>query len=342
MTQEEGADVPREHGWRGPLLGLLAVLVLSAAPPFTLLLPVDQFLLLLAPALALCAVAGWRKGGRWTLAAVWTVFAVWTLWVPGELSPFDLLVRGWSVVLAASFAGTLVVGGSRPFLPRALLAILATLVVTTAAVATTADGFAAVQGVLADAFTSRGQTWLAEWRRFTTQPEWQEMARENASAVLLAKQLETQFTLVPAAAKVLVPATIALQSLAALALSWALYHRFGRARLGPPLTDLRDLRFHDAFVWGVIAGLLVLVVPMPDTVAVLGVNSLVFFGALFALRGLGVLIWFVRPERWTAVLWSLVLVLFWKFFAAVALVIGVGDTWLDWRRRPRPQSQRSE
>jgi hypothetical protein len=81
---------------------------------------------------------------------------------------------------------------------------------------------------------------------------------------------------------------------------------------------------------------------MPNVVAALGVNTLVFFGALYAVRGLGVLVWFLKPGRWMVVVWSVVLVMFWSIIAAVALVIGVGDTWLDWRRRPRPQSQRSE
>ena len=67
MTQEEGAAPPREQGWWGPLLATLALLIFPATPPFALLLPVDQTILLLAPALALMAIAGWRSGGRFTL-----------------------------------------------------------------------------------------------------------------------------------------------------------------------------------------------------------------------------------------------------------------------------------
>lgn len=342
MTQEEGAVLPRERGWWGVLLATIALLIFPATPPFALLLPVDQTILLLAPALALMAIAGWRSGGRFALAATWTLFAVYVVWLSGEPTPFALLARGWGVILAACFAGTLLLGGEVRFLPRALLAILAALLLGTLTVAMTDGGFGTAAGVLAEEFTWRAGEIQRAWQEFTAQPQWQELARDNAGADELAAQVERQFTALPPAAKVLVPAMLALESLAVLALAWALYHRFGRVRLGPPLADLRDLRFHDALVWGLIAGLLVLVVPMPDAVAAFGVNCLVFFGALYVLRGLGVFVWFLRPGRWMAVLWAIVLVMFWSVIAAVALVIGVGDTWLDWRNRPRPQSQRSE
>lgn len=342
MTEELGAAPPREQGWWGPVLAFLALTFFPAAPPFALLLPVDETLLLLAPAMAIAAVAGWRNGGRWALAVMWTLFAIWVVWVPGDPSPFELLARGWAVLLAASFAGSLVLGQDWTFLPRALLAILVALLVSALAVSVTDGGFTAVAAVVSEEFAQRSQVLQAAWREFTSQPQWQSLAQDNAGADQLAAQVEAQFTALPTAAKMLVPAMLALESLAVLALSWALYHRFGRARLGPPIVRLRDLRFHDALIWGLIAGLFVLVVPMPNALAALGVNCLVFFGALYALRGLGVLVWFLAPGRWMAVLWSIVLVMFWSVIAAVALVIGVGDTWLDWRRRPRPQSQRSE
>ncbi len=342
MTQEEGAALPREQGWRGPLLALIALLIFPATPPFALLLPVDQTLLLLAPTLAFMAYAGWRSGGRFALAAVWTALAVFVLWLPGDPSPFALLVRGWAVILAASFVGTLLVDGNMSFLPRALLAIAAALGIGAVVIAVSDGGVATVGGVLAEEFTRRASELERTWREFTAQPQWQELARDNAGADELAAQVERQFTALPPVAKLLVPAMLALESLAVLALAWALYHRFGRVRLGPPLAPLRDLRFHDALVWGLIVGLLVLVVPMPDAVAAIGINCLLFFGALYVLRGLGVFVWFLAPGRWMAVLWSIVLVMFWSVIAAVALVIGVGDIWLDWRRRPRPQSQRSE
>jgi hypothetical protein len=43
-----------------------------------------------------------------------------------------------------------------------------------------------------------------------------------------------------------------------------------------------------------------------------------------------------------SVLLTVVLVLFLQVVGVVAVAIGLGDTWLDWRRRPRPKTQRSE
>jgi hypothetical protein len=340
VTQEEGAGIPREQGWRGPLLAFLALLFLPASPPLGLLLPVDQTLVILAPALAAAAVMGWRVGGRWTLAVVWTAFAFWVVWLPAA-GPFALLARGWGVLLAACFGGALAWRGEARFLPRALVAILAALVLG-ALVSVGSGGLDIAAGLIADDVARRAELALAALREFTGRAEWAELARDNPAADQLARQVEEQFTLVPRVARQLVPAMLALESLAVLALAWAVYHRFGRVRLGPPLAPLRDLRFHDAFVWGLIAGLLVLVVPVPSVVRTFGVNLLVFFGVLFALRGLGVLLWFLAPGRWMLVVWTIVLVMFWSVIAAVALAIGVGDTWLDWRRRPRPKSQRSE
>lgn len=343
MTSEEGAAAPREQGWWGPLLATLALLILPAAPPLAMLVPVDQTLLLLAPTLAACAVVGWRAGGRLPLALVWTGFAVWVLWVPATAGTYAILARGWGVLLAASFGALLLLGNrERRFLPQALLAICITMAVALVATVLASGGLTAAGTVLGDEVARRAEFGLAAWRQFTARPEWLEMVRDNPAAEQLARQVEQQFEVLPQVARMLVPAMLALESLAALALGWAVYHRFGRVRLGPPLAPLAELRFHDAFVWGVIAGLLVIVMPMPEAARAVGINLMVFFSALYVLRGLGVLLWFLKPGRWMLVLWTIVLVLFLQVVGAVALALGVGDTWLDWRRRARPKSQRSE
>jgi hypothetical protein len=75
---------------------------------------------------------------------------------------------------------------------------------------------------------------------------------------------------------------------------------------------------------------------------VLGWNLLLFFGLLYALRGLGVMMWFlVRPGRWFgAVLVAACAVLppLWSF----PVGIGLGDTYFDWRRRVRPPNSGSQ
>jgi uncharacterized protein YybS (DUF2232 family) len=143
---------------------------------------------------------------------------------------------------------------------------------------------------------------------------------------------------VPRGAARLYPALLALESLAALAVAWSLFHRVSRTRIGPPLAPLREFRFSDQFVWGLIVGLLALILPSLRSVQGPGVNLLLFFGTLYALRGLGVLAWFFTPSRSvTAVLVGVALLLLMRDGAAFALgLVGIGDTWLDWRNRARP------
>src|SRR5665647_1845904 len=97
----------------------------------------------------------------------------------------------------------------------------------------------------------------------------------------------------------LFPALLALETLAALGLAWALYHRVGRARIGAPLASLRLFRFNDQFIWGLVGGLALLVVPGLGPVRGLGANMLVFFGVLYGLRGAGVALFFLAPVSYT-------------------------------------------
>jgi len=137
--------------------------------------------------------------------------------------------------------------------------------------------------------------------------------------------------------------------LAALALAWATYHRFSRTRLGAPLRPLREFRFNDQLVWGLIVGLTIMLLPTLTALSGVGKNLLVFFGALYALRGLGVLSWFMAPGSLGVTLGIGFVVLAVPLLGAfvalgfvmlgiAALALGLGDTWADWRSRARPTS----
>jgi hypothetical protein len=144
----------------------------------------------------------------------------------------------------------------------------------------------------------------------------------------------------------LAPALLGLETLLALALGWAAYHRLARARIGPPLAALRHLRFNDQWVWGLIVGFTALLLPTMAEWRTAGINLVAFFGTLYALRGAGVLTWYI-PDR--AAVWAplglLVLVPVlgpvWVLVAllTVTFALGLGDTWRDFRagaeaRRP--------
>lgn len=130
------------------------------------------------------------------------------------------------------------------------------------------------------------------------------------------------------------PATMALATLAALGVAWWLYVRMAHGD-DQGLLPLREFRFNDQLVWLFIGGL-VLTLLGGDRLARAGSNALVFMGALYALRGAAVVSFFGGGQRpLSAVLLLLGLVLVAPVMMVGALVIGLGDTWLDLRARAR-------
>jgi hypothetical protein len=178
----------------------------------------------------------------------------------------------------------------------------------------------------------------ALWNEWTSQLPW--LAKMPAAT-------EQQLTTLSRLGLTLFPSLLALESLAALALAWSVYHRLSRARIGAPLAPLREFRFNDQLVWGLIVGLTTVFLPTLQNFRGLGRNLLVFFSALYAVRGLGVLAWFLAPGALAAGLavgFAMLLLPIIQVVAAfgfmllliTAFGLGLGDTWADWRRRARP------
>jgi len=343
VERAPGAEPLREQGWKLPILAAVLFLVLPATPIFRIVVPVEQTVVVLAPVFAAVALAGWRAGGRGPLAAVWAAFAVWVLWQPGNaVSSFAMLARGWGAILAAAFGTLLLVPVGERFLSKALLALAAALVVGGLFVVFAPGGAAGAYEIFAGEIGRRAALSTQQWQQMTGTTEWQGFIQQNPDAGTLVQEVDRQLAELPALGRRLFLALLALQSLAAMALGWAVYHRVGRARLGPPLTRLRDLRFDDALVWGVVVGLVIVVLPSSGALRTFGIDLLVFFGVLYAMRGMGVIIWFLAPGRWMMGFLTIFTLLFWHIVGIAAAVLGLLDTWQDWRRRPRPTSQRSE
>src|SRR5688572_17932662 len=134
----DGTSAPRELGWRGPILALLALTILPITP-LRVVTPIEQSVVLLVPALAACALVAWWNGGRAGLALVWVALAAWTLSRPtaGASANFDVLARGWSLIVAACFGLVCCLGGARSFFVRALTAVTVALGIGFAIVAVT-------------------------------------------------------------------------------------------------------------------------------------------------------------------------------------------------------------
>ncbi|MBM4194712.1 MAG: hypothetical protein FJ202_10090 [Gemmatimonadetes bacterium] len=345
MTEQQALIItevpaPREQGWARVLFGVALFLILPVTPLLRVVLPIEQTALLLGPAIAACAVVGWIGGGRTSLAVVWTAVAAWSVWQLSGGGLFALLQGGWALLVAATFGVVLLAARDRTaeFLPSALKAVgIAAAVVLVLSVVVpggptrVADGIAAESG-------RRAEQSRAGWRTLTATAEWKEFATANPAADEMAKLVDTQLAQLPVTARTLFPALAALEALAALALAWALYHRIGRARIGRPLGALKEFRFSDHFVWGVVGGLGLLLIPGAALVRAIGANMLLSAGALYTIRGVGVFLWMISPGRVATAFLVVLALLFWNVLGVMALGLGVGDTWLDWRRRARPNN----
>jgi hypothetical protein len=343
------APAPGERGWGKLILGVVAFLLVPAIPQFRAFVPIDETMLLFVPALAACALVGWWAGGRFLLAFAWVGLATLVaLQTPRAQDIFSNLARGWSLVLAGSFGLVCLFGARRPFFPRALLSLTIALGLALMMSALGPVSGAHMNRAVADELARRNTEVMGTVNAFIGQysKEWNELVAKRPRVGELPAETEKQLTDLSSMGRTLYPSLLALQSLAALALAWAMYHRLSRARLGPPLGMLRDFRFNDQLVWGLIVGLTFVFLPTLASVRVVGRNLLVFFGALYALRGLGVLSWFMAPGALTITatvgfamfllpVLNAIAALGFILLAIAAFGLGLGDTWADWRSRAR-------
>lgn len=305
---------PEESG-RGRW-GTAAALVAAA-----MLFPVLDWLLLLAVALsALLLALPPRRIATAGLGAAGLALAL-AGFRPADVAESATLA--WVLAAAGGFALASLARPAWAFFPRALAAVAG------AAAAVGAWLAAAGRWGALDARVQR------DVREVTAQVAAQLTAQAPAGASwteVLAGAVKTageaQWTVFPALA--------ALQTLAGLALGWWLFARFaphgGRwAQLGP----LREFRFSDHLVWIGIAGLVVLLLPLGPWATRAGANALVFMGGLYALRGLGVFLFATRVSPVVAALFLGVLALspLSQVVLVAALLVGLGDTWLDLRKR---------
>lgn len=131
----------------------------------------------------------------------------------------------------------------------------------------------------------------------------------------------------------LFPALISLSSVAALGVAWWMYVRVALGRKGA-LGPLKDFRFNDHLVWLFVGGLLALLLGAGELWTRAGSNAVLFMGALYALRGAAVVL-FVNGgiSALGVVLVTLGMLFLAPALLVGALVIGLGDTWLDIRTR---------
>jgi hypothetical protein len=318
---------------------MLLFLFVPFVPHLRIVAPVQETIAFIAPSMAVCALLGWRQGGRLSLAMVWTALAVWSILRPVSADPtYDGIARSWAVLLATMFGVVSLVYAGRSLFPRAMAATALTFAVVGAMLFVRPGAFDMYTSTLSGQFEKRGAEELANWNATASTPEWKKMEEGSQAVINLSAEVVRFWQEVPKVTAMVAPALLALESLAALALVWGLYHRVSRVRLGPPLGALRDFRFNDQLIWGLVAGITMVVLPTLASFRGVGMNLMVFLGVLYLLRGLGVLSWFLAPRRIALTLLVVVAILSWPIIGLFSIGLGLGDTWLDLRRRVRPTS----
>lgn len=374
VASELAATAPQERGWRWFVLALVLMVLVTAAPAWPaslsllagairLLLPVEQFALLVLVAIASCAIIGWWTGGRLVMALLWAFAAGYVIWkVPLPFSGYGAFGRGWALTLGASFGLVCLASPRKSLLTRALGAIGLAAIITVTGFSTRRSGgdalFDGPSQMLSREYQHRLGESLESWRSRSESESWRAFATRFPEAAERAVRIEKLLVAlteplsgagsargwVPGPLVSIAPAFLALESLLALALGWAAYHRLSRVRIGPPLGALSDVRFNDQMVWGVVVGVTILLLPTLAEWRTVGANLVCFFGSLYAFRGAGVLTWWI-PDR-LAVPALLVLVVLvpilgpvWVVLAllAVTFSLGLGDTWRDFRSGAQPR-----
>jgi hypothetical protein len=343
MTHPGDVQVPARR-WLPIIIALVVFLGLPLLPTaFQSIIPIGETTVLLVAALAVCALIGWWNGGNALIAILWCALATWMMFSFGSanelglsLRPTDTLysqlARGWILLLVSAFGLVSIVAPAQGFLSRALVSI--GIAVTGAFVLTIAvsGGIPSVHDTMQNEFSRRTERTIGWFQHVTSSPEWHEAAKLRPALDSMARDNEAELRRFPARAASALPALLALESLAALALAWALYHRLAATPIGPSLSALKEFRFSDQLIWGLAVGIAIFFLPQFAAGKSAGLNLLLFFGALYLLRGIGVLSWSARG-RVVGIGLMILTALIPLVVGALALGVGVGDTWMDWRHR---------
>lgn len=302
--EESGTSV---GGWRRGLVLFILATALSIS---------GSFPLVVVPFVMLAITMGTRRLGVTLLAGIGMVLVFGGAVREGVW----YLERGWAILLAGWFVAITLHWPSSRFLERALAATLGAFAVSALVIGSRVEGWATLDWTVRRSLLDGVDAALEGMRLMLG-----DAGPSEALVMAVVETAEWQGELFPA--------LLGLSSVAALGAAWWLYMRlaWGNDRgLGP----LRDFRFNDHLVWVFIAGFAVLVMGPGESWARAGTNTVVFMGALYAVRGAAVVAFLTGGLSFVSGLLLAVAMMFvGPLVIGGALIIGLGDTWLDVRTR---------
>ena len=277
----------------------------------------SAWVLVAFPFLALTMALGFLRLPA-AAAAIFSVYVAVGVPARGGVWYFE---RGWAIVLAGWFVVLTMRWPRSRFFPRAFGAVVATTVLIGLLLMVRPGSWSLLDWLVTEGLmrTVRSVAQLL----IDSDPEAYSTAGLNVAYEWTAR-FGTLF-----------PALLGLSSLSGLAVAWWAYVRLsagGGLGLGP----LRDFRFNDHFVWLLLIGLALLVFGSGEGWTSGGGNAVVFMGGLYAMRGAAVLLFLSGGVTGFGFLFLVVGMLFlWPVLISGALLVGVGDTWLDLRSKAK-------
>ncbi len=295
------------RGWGAAIaLGVATLLLWSLHPTLLILVPFALLLVALPP--------------RRPPLVVGAALLLWFLFSGSRSGALWYVERGWALLLAGWFIAFGAMWPRRSFIVRGLASVAATMASAALVVASSRPGPSFVEGLVSQQMRTAASESIA---LFTQMLGFERVSAQVQEAMFAAADLQV----------LVFPALLALGSLTGLAVAWFVYRRLGIGDAAP-LRPLREFRFPDDLVWVLIAGMLLLVLPLGAAAERAGTNLLTFMAALYALRGLAVLLVVTGVPGPLGLVVSGVLLLFlYPLIMAMTVLVGVTDTWLDIRAR---------
>ena len=281
----------------------------------------------LGPLAALLLASRPRTRREWFwIALPVVVLAAW-LQLPTSLA--EQTVRASAVFFVGSFVAV-TLAGMRTLIGRSIAAVTIAALATTAWFLALHFRFATVESELI------AQTWEA-WRNFYANlpadlPPPGDFFTEWSSA-----DQARQFAAGLTAGATVFPAFLALWALAGVRLAWGWYHRIARTPFPPPAGQFRNFRFNDQLIWLLVGALAAALLGHVRPVVLAGTNVLLVIGVLYSLRGLAIMRMSVlRASPVFVGLLILMMLALVPVSPLILAMIGITDTWVDFRRRMAP------
>jgi hypothetical protein len=223
------------------------------------------------------------------------------------------------LIVSAWFVGAVLIMPAASFLSRALFALAAAVASAASVLLLFGGSVGRIDGRIADQVRAGSQEVGGFWSRVGSA----EFQGQLADAVARATEVQIM----------LYPALLALATISGLAVAWWALKRM-TATEEAPLRPLREFSFNDGLVWVLICGVALYLLPAQDVAARAGTNLIAFMGALYALRGLAVIVVLAGmpgPLGW--LIGVVIALLLYPFVVATTFFVGLIDTWLHLRSR---------